>query len=190
VLIRQILFDRMLASLPQGGAALDEGEGDPGGLEGRLLDGAGSLAVGTVQECSGGSQSPDPAASASAKACTTHNRLGGKTRRQARGRPGRITDVGTAFVPGLQLAREFYAIVVRPLLEERFPGVPYAAALLGPGSEVGGFDSQRSTDHDWGPRLQVFLPDGDAARQAPDITAMLASRLPADFRSYPDSLTF
>jgi Domain of unknown function (DUF4037) len=93
--------------------------------------------------------------------------------------------VGTAFVPGLRLAREFYAIVVRPLLEEQFPEVPYAAALLGPGSEVAGFDSQRSTDHDWGPRLQVFLPDGDAAGQAADITAMLAGRLPTAFRGYP-----
>jgi hypothetical protein len=34
-------------------------------------------------------------------------------------------------VPGLQLARGFYATVVRPLLEEQFSQVPYAAALLG-----------------------------------------------------------
>ena len=89
------------------------------------------------------------------------------------------------FVPGLQLAREFYATVVRPLLEEQFPQLPYAAALLGPGSEVAGFDSQRSTDHDWGPRLQIFLPDNDADRHATALTAMLASRLPESFRGYP-----
>jgi Domain of unknown function (DUF4037) len=89
------------------------------------------------------------------------------------------------FVPGLQLAREFYATAVRPLLAEQFPQVPYAAALLGPGSEVAGFDSQRSTDHDWGPRLQIFLPDGDADRHAAVLTAMLASRLPESFRGYP-----
>jgi hypothetical protein len=98
--------------------------------------------------------------------------------------------VAPEFVPGLQLARGFYATVVRPLLAEQFSRVPYAAALLGPGSEVAGFDSQRSTDHDWGPRLQIFLPDADAdghtaalTRQA--LTAMLASRLPASFRGYP-----
>lgn len=89
------------------------------------------------------------------------------------------------FVPGLQLAREFYAAVVRPLLEEHDPRLPYAAALLGPGSEVAGFDSRRSTDHDWGPRLQVFLGDGDADRRGEQVTAMLASRLPASFRGYP-----
>ena len=89
------------------------------------------------------------------------------------------------FVPGLRLAREFYATSVRPLLEERFPRLPYAAALLGPGSEVLGFDSQRSTDHDWGPRLQIFLGDSDAGRYAAPVTAMLASRLPASFLGYP-----
>jgi hypothetical protein len=93
--------------------------------------------------------------------------------------------VAPEFVPGLQLARGFYATVVRPLLEEQFSQVPYAAALLGPGSEVVGFDSQRSTDHDWGPRLQIFLPDSDADRYAAALTAMLASRLPESFRGYP-----
>ena len=43
------------------------------------------------------------------------------------------------FVPGLRLAREFYATSVRPLLQSQFPGLAYAAALLGPGSEVLGF---------------------------------------------------
>jgi Domain of unknown function (DUF4037) len=92
--------------------------------------------------------------------------------------------VAATYIPGLRLAREFCASVVQPLLAAHFPQVPYAAALLGPGSEVTGFDSQRSTDHDWGPRLQIFLADGDAA-QAGAITAMLASTLPASFRGYP-----
>jgi predicted N-acetyltransferase YhbS len=92
--------------------------------------------------------------------------------------------VAATFVPGLQLAREFYATTVRPLLEERFPRVPYAAALVGPGSEVLGFDTGRSVDHDWGPRLQVFLGDSDAERYAPAITETLASRLPESFRGF------
>jgi hypothetical protein len=93
--------------------------------------------------------------------------------------------VAPEFVPGLQLARGFYATVVRPLLEEQFSQLPYAAALVGPGSEVIGFDSSRSTDHDWGPRLQIFLADSDADRHATALTAMLASRLPGSFRGYP-----
>lgn len=74
---------------------------------------------------------------------------------------------------------------MRPLLEEHFPRVQYAAALLGPGSEVAGLDTGRSTDHDWGPRLKVFLGTDAAARHAAAITAMLADRLPASFRGYP-----
>jgi hypothetical protein len=47
--------------------------------------------------------------------------------------------------------------VVAPLLA----GTPHAAALLGDGSEVLGYDDETSTDHDFGPRVQVFLNPGD-----------------------------
>jgi hypothetical protein len=93
-----------------------------------------------------------------------------------------VTDT---FIPALKLAGEFYAGAVRPLLEAEFPELRYAAALVGPGSEVLGFDTARSTDHDWGPRLQVFLSAEEAERQTATITAMLARRLPAAFRGYP-----
>jgi len=88
------------------------------------------------------------------------------------------------FVPGLELAGALFAEVVSPLLAEAFPRLPYAAALLGPGSEVLGYDSVRSTDHNWGPRLQLFLAADDADDHAAAISAMLASRLPASFRGY------
>jgi hypothetical protein len=91
------------------------------------------------------------------------------------------------FIPGLKLARDFYAEVVRPLLDEQFPDLPYSAALLGPGSEVLGFDTLRSTDHNWGPRLQLFLPADDAAGHGDELTEMLAARLPARFRGFPTS---
>jgi hypothetical protein len=89
------------------------------------------------------------------------------------------------FTAGLELAGAFFAEVVRPLLAEALPRLPYAAALLGPGSEVLGYDSVRSTDHDWGPRLQLFLAASDTGRHPAEITAMLATRLPASFRGYP-----
>ena len=89
------------------------------------------------------------------------------------------------FIPGLELASLYYADVVRPLLDEEFPGLRYTAALIGPGSDVLGFDGQRSTDHDWGPRLQLFLPDADdAADLCARVSDLLTARLPAEFRGY------
>ena len=93
--------------------------------------------------------------------------------------------MGTEFVPGLELAGGFYADVVRPLLAELCPGLCYSAALLGPGSEVLGFDSERSTDHDWGPRLQILLTAGTPGAEADRIVSGLDGRLPPSFRSYP-----
>jgi hypothetical protein len=69
--------------------------------------------------------------------------------------------VTVAFIPGVELARLYYAEVVGPLLRRELPHLRYTAALTGAGSEVLGFDSLRSTDHDWGPRLHVFLADRD-----------------------------
>ena len=82
----------------------------------------------------------------------------------------------TTFIPGLELARQYYAEVVGPLLDQSFPGIPYSAALIGGGSDVLGFDSPRSTDHNWGPRLQVFLAPGHADL-AGDIAGLLAGLL-------------
>jgi Domain of unknown function (DUF4037) len=93
--------------------------------------------------------------------------------------------MGTPFRPGLELAGQFYADVIRPLLDELCPGLRYSAALLGPGSEVLGFDSERSTDHDWGPRLQLLLAAGTPRPDADRIGSALDGRLPASFRGYP-----
>ncbi|WP_041254436.1 hypothetical protein [Frankia sp. EAN1pec] len=55
------------------------------------------------------------------------------------------------FLPGLQLCRLFYTEAVRPLLEQAFPGLRHAAARVGPGSEVLGFDNSGRL-----PPLRVF----------------------------------
>jgi hypothetical protein len=62
----------------------------------------------------------------------------------------------TGFVPGLELCRRFYEEVVAPGV-----GARHEAGLPGPGSDVLGYDTERSTDHDWGPRCQLFVQASD-----------------------------
>lgn len=81
-----------------------------------------------------------------------------------------------AFVPGRDVARGFYEEVVAPALGDR----PHAAAFMGWGSDVLGFDTEQSTDHGWGPRLEVFVEKGvSEARQA------VEAALPEAFRGWP-----
>jgi hypothetical protein len=85
------------------------------------------------------------------------------------------------FVPGVELARSFYAEAVGPIVAGR----PHAAALLGYGSDVLGYDTERSTDHGWGPRLQVILADGHAPDDIDALRLALHERLPARHRGWP-----
>jgi hypothetical protein len=91
-------------------------------------------------------------------------------------------------VGGLELSRRFYREVVQPLLNRHFGPLTHTAALIGTGSEVLGFDTERSTDHDWGPRLLLFLGAGDIDRYGEAIDTMLAERLPATFLGYHTNL--
>ncbi len=88
------------------------------------------------------------------------------------------------FISGLELNRRFYAEAVRPILEANFPNVPYAAALVGSGSDVLGFDDEMSTDHEWGPSLRLFLREEDA-HLADEIREALRVQLPHTFQGYP-----
>ena len=82
-----------------------------------------------------------------------------------------------SFQPGLELCRGFFSEVVQPLLGAQFPALPYAAARIGSGSDVLGFDTAMSMDHDWGPILQLFLRDADRG-MAPAIRELLGRELP------------
>ena len=82
---------------------------------------------------------------------------------------------------GLELAQRFWAEAVRPVIDELLPGRPRAAALFGNGSEVLGFDDERSTDHGFGPRVMVLIDGVDTA----GITDELDQRLPETFAGFP-----
>jgi hypothetical protein len=63
------------------------------------------------------------------------------------------------FLKGLDLCESFFNEIARPVLETKFAEIPYSSALIGYGSDVIGFDDEMSTDHQWGPRFQLFLPE-------------------------------
>ncbi|WP_089156285.1 DUF4037 domain-containing protein [Micromonospora sp. NBS 11-29] len=96
--------------------------------------------------------------------------------------------VSVDFISGIELSRRLHDDAVRPLLSRHLPDLTYSAALLGAGSEVLGFDTRRSTDHDWGPRLFLFLTADDLARHGGRVDDLLSERLPATIAGYPTSL--
>jgi hypothetical protein len=85
-------------------------------------------------------------------------------------------------VRGIELSRRFYFEAVRPILDRRFSRLEHAAALIGSGSEVLGYDDELSTDHHWGPRVLLFLDEPDAPGELDDT---LARELPKDFAGIP-----
>ena len=89
------------------------------------------------------------------------------------------------FVKGLDLCEQFFLHAVRPLLDKHFPQLRYAAGRLGGGSDVLGFDTPQSRDHDWGPRGTLFLAEDDFAKLAPAIDQLLKNELPLTFQGYP-----
>ena len=81
------------------------------------------------------------------------------------------------FIPGIELARGYYDDVVGPLIG----ATPHAAGRLGWGSDVLGFDTERSTDHGWGPHLHVFV----AAEEVQPVRARIDEGIPEHYLGWP-----
>jgi hypothetical protein len=81
------------------------------------------------------------------------------------------------FIPGIELSRAFYDEVVSQVVGD----IRHSAALVGTGSDVLGFDTRRSTDHGWGPRLHLFV----AADDVEHVTRAIGEALPHEFRGWP-----
>ncbi|MFX1506721.1 MAG: DUF4037 domain-containing protein [Promethearchaeota archaeon] len=89
-----------------------------------------------------------------------------------------------SFVTGLELSRRFFEEVVKAIVTKHFATVRYDAALIGPGSEVLGYDDEISVDHHWGPRLQLFLSEEDYEQYSSHIRSVLSQELPYTFLGY------
>ncbi|MEA5077717.1 MAG: DUF4037 domain-containing protein [Anaerolineaceae bacterium] len=92
------------------------------------------------------------------------------------------------FMPGLDLNRRYSAEVLQPLIRKFDPALVYSAALIGYGSDVLGYDTPTSMDHNWGPRGQIFLLPADAER-IPALDEYLRQNLPPQFLGFPTHFT-
>jgi hypothetical protein len=86
---------------------------------------------------------------------------------------------------GITLSRRFYAELVAPFLAERVPGMAYAAALFGFGSDVLGYDDEMSRDHNWGPRVHIIVSEADFDTHARDLVMSFIAHAPQSLHGEP-----
>lgn len=93
-------------------------------------------------------------------------------------------------ISGLELSREFYERIGKPVLEELFPEYMERAAvgLVGEGSECYGFDDLLSTDHDYGPGFCVWLSHTDYEKIGEKMNQIYEA-LPGEYRGIKARLT-
>jgi hypothetical protein len=94
------------------------------------------------------------------------------------------------FIKGAQLSRRFYREVVEPLMAEHFSGLSHAAAFVGYGSDVLGYDSPMSSDHGWSARVSIFVSEPDHVRYVEDAHRRLRDAIPEQFAGHPTTATF
>ena len=89
------------------------------------------------------------------------------------------------FTPSLELSRTLFEEQITPIMARDFPNMAYAAASLGMCSEIQGLDDAVSMDHEWGPRVTLFLSEADHEARGDAVDARLRASLPLEFAGYP-----
>jgi hypothetical protein len=92
---------------------------------------------------------------------------------------------GGELIKGLDLSRRYWEEIIRPALQAEFPDKLslIAAGLVGDGSECYGFDDEISQDHDFGPRIFIWLTETDYISFGKELGNFLNS-LPKSFLGY------
>lgn len=74
-------------------------------------------------------------------------------------------------------------------MAEHFPNLRYSTALMGEGSDVMGYDTPQSMDHNWGPHLRLFLTEHDYKNKTKEIDKVFRKNLPYTFMGFPTNYT-
>lgn len=84
----------------------------------------------------------------------------------------------------LDLSRDFFYEVLRPILARRFPAAMAQTTfgVFGYGSEVLRLDDQYSADHHWGIRINALMPQALYEAKAAEILATVERELPTTYR--------
>jgi len=88
------------------------------------------------------------------------------------------------FIPGMQLSEQLYTQIVKEIITRSFPKLKYSAGLIDYGSDVLGYDNEVSKDHQWGPRLSIFLSTSDIIEYGEKLENTLSEQLPQDFLGF------
>jgi hypothetical protein len=86
---------------------------------------------------------------------------------------------------GLELSRRYYEEVCRPAIEKHLPDhiEKMAFGLAGDGSECYGFDDEISRDHDFGPRIMIWVLSSDYDEFGIELQQKL-DKLPKNFLGF------
>ena len=89
-------------------------------------------------------------------------------------------------IKGLDLAEDYFWEICYPELQKHFAQwLPrMAAGLVGEGSECFGFDDLISRDHDFGPSIQIYIPEKDFPLYGKELNTLLSS-LPREYHGFP-----
>jgi len=94
------------------------------------------------------------------------------------------------FVKGIELSKKYYEEYGSKMLEAFSDLLPYiAVGFVGSGSDRYGFDDDISTDHDFEPGFNIFLPGEDIVdRRTAFLLERAYDKLPKEYMGYRKSL--
>jgi len=78
----------------------------------------------------------------------------------------------------------FFQNIVQNILNDFYPDLKYSACLIGPGSEILGYDDYIPKDHDWGRRLQILLKNSKYKKFKVKLFKKFQTDLPYEFKVY------